>query len=325
MTVDIRGYQHADRQACLALLRRGHDPGFSDERFRWLHEEGPGGPSAITVAEDGGQIVGMYSIVRKPLLLGQTELCGGRDVDPVVDPAHRGRGLFSKLLQFSAEHLEGVDVCFNFANPASAPGFLNRGWQRKTVCEDRSRQLGFLRVASREFALWMLSAMHPVRLHHGEAKEITSAELRERLSNCRASLPLHAERLQVARNPEYLKWRYLDHPMAKYRYFVIGRDDWGLCIVRHRSPDRLMVVDLVDFGLRPRLENFVQSWMRAAPHAQVVVWSTIPEDLRRGWLGNPIRRTGLPLLVRECSRGTSSERTIDYSAWTLTAGDLEIS
>ena len=45
-------------------------------------------------------------------------------MDPVVDPSCRGQGVFSLMLSWLLDNLDGVQLLYNFANPVSAPGFL---------------------------------------------------------------------------------------------------------------------------------------------------------------------------------------------------------
>ncbi len=63
--LDFRLYEPDDFGSCLDLVRAGHDSDFSAERFRWLHEQGPGGPSRIALCLADGKVVGIYSVVPK--------------------------------------------------------------------------------------------------------------------------------------------------------------------------------------------------------------------------------------------------------------------
>ena len=95
--MEIREFRPEDRQGCLDLLRRGHDPDFSAERFDWLHFQNPMAPSNIALCLDDGEVVGFYAAIKKKVIIDGIEYIGARDIDPVVSPAYRGRGIFSSL------------------------------------------------------------------------------------------------------------------------------------------------------------------------------------------------------------------------------------
>ncbi len=104
----IRTYADKDKASLLRLLQHGHDATFTQERFEWQHEKSPGSPSEIVVAVHRDEVIGCYAAIKKTVLIGTESFIGGRDIDPVVDPRFRRRGVFTALLEFSVEFMKSM-------------------------------------------------------------------------------------------------------------------------------------------------------------------------------------------------------------------------
>ena len=327
--LDFRLFRPEDTDRCLALIRAGHDPGFTLERFRWLHREAPLSPSCIAVCEDGNDIVGIYSVIRRTVRLGDRTFVGGRDVDPVVHPSHRGRGVFSRLLEFGLNHFQGIDFCYNFANPAAAHGFRRKGWSDAGPLEDRVCQLGFRSLFSKDFVIWCGSGSRVAKTPRAGTREIDRDELDAFLGERPADWSPIAPpaRLWVERSPAYLRWRYLDSPLRRYRYFLHEEDGRprGLAICRFDAdPNRLFVLDVLGLDGPADVAPWLPLWRRTFPGAWVGIWSTVPPATRRGFIGNPLNRgAGQPFLVRPFS-GRSPELLSRPGGWFVSHGDVEI-
>ncbi len=333
MNLSVHLFQPEDLLACVGLLQAGHDPAFSSARFTWLHQQAPLGPSAIAVCTDGSRVVGVYSVIRKTLRLGERSFVGGRDVDPVVHPDYRGRGIFSRLLRFGLENFEGIDVYFNFANKVSAPGFRRQGWRDAGPIEDRVCQLGFRSPLSRDFLIWLGSGAIVSPRPSADARELTADEVEALLTRADLAPDSFAvypppARLWVERSSAYLRWRYLKNPQTGYRWFAHGAAgaEESVAICRHDPvKNRLTVLDVLGFGRAPNLALWLPLWRRLFPGAWVGVWSTMPVSSRRGFIANPLRRgQGHPLLVRSFPRGDLPSTIHRPDGWFLTHGDLEV-
>ncbi len=316
---DCRAYAPADRDACLDLLRRGHDPRFTSERFAWLHEQGPGGPSHKVVCEAEGRIVGLYAVLRRPAHLDGGPVMAGRDVDPVVDPAWRGKGLFTRMLDWMLANIEGVDIFYNFANRASAPGFCKRGWTVADALVDHVAQLGYRRLASREGLLWAASRLARPPAGEWPVRELTPADV----ADLPPPLLPPGRRFAVERSSAYLDWRYLQSPL--HDYALLARHDGETVVdvlVVRRDPGARRLV-LVDLAVHRRDGGGFAAYL---PHLErhlgggwVGVWSTVPAAWRRGFIKSP-RAGGLPLLVR-----TTPGLSLGAGDCFVTHGDVEAS
>lgn len=327
----LRLYEPGDFGPCLDLLRQGHDGDFNAERFRWLHEAGPGGASAIAVAVDRERVVGIYSVVRKVMSVDGRICVGGRDVDPVVHPDYRGQGLFSRLLKFGLANFSGIDFYFNFANAASEPGFRKSGWQQILQLSDIVYQLGFTSPLSVDFLVWLLQQARRPAHARGPVSRVAADEAARMMredARFLAGRPA-AGGIATLRDARYALWRYLECPLHDYEYFVCEPDSRSasLAVCRAR-PDagRLEIVDLFGFGGEPRLSDWVGTWAREHRGLRATAWHTLPARIAAPFVANPLRRQGgLPLLVRQADKLPPPAGIFEGRNWFITRGDLEVS
>jgi len=321
MSVTFR-FHPVDRAAeYLALLRDGLDPDFPETRFRWLHAEGPWGPSRLAVCEANGRLVGGYAVTPRRGERDGRELWLGRDLDPVVHPDWRGRGLFGRLLEHAAAEPLPVALHYNFANPASAPGFRRHGWRDAGPIRDAAWQTSVTRPLSMELPLWLAGRLRPRR--RSPVRELDRPAV-ERLLAAPPPPPAAPGRVRVVRSADYLAWRYLRHPWRTYRWFTAETEPPLTAVVSHHPERRrLLIVELLGGGERPDLGPLLQAWDTLFPRTWIALWSTTPRHLRRHLLVNPLRRGGGTFLVRPAA-GEPPPSTLQPAGWYLTAGDLEI-
>lgn len=95
---EIRAYEPADRDAVLSLYERTFG-GRSEAWFEWYYVENPYlAEVPIVVAEHAGEIVGARPSLPVPLDVGEETVLALAQVDPMVAPDHRRRGLFSRMV-----------------------------------------------------------------------------------------------------------------------------------------------------------------------------------------------------------------------------------
>lgn len=242
MTVGVRELRPSDLPEVLALMRSalGESPLLrqSEELFTWKHFRNPFGRSIILVAEAGHRIVGVRAFMRWELRTpcGETIFCV-RPVDTATHPDFRRMGIFRRLTEAAVEvaRSEGVALVFNTPNQASGPGYLKMGW----------RQVGEIGVLVRPS--WRLltgrkgdgGPLDPTQYLSGSRRvDGSELELKDR----------PARGLRTPRRPDYLRWRFQQHPSALY---LQARAEDGVAVLRpNRRYGRreLLVSDVFGFG-----------------------------------------------------------------------------
>jgi hypothetical protein len=226
----IRSFRAGDEPQILDLFARcfPHAPR-SLEHFRWKYQSNPFGNERISLAFDpDGRLVGHYAGYPVNLIDGNLAHHIG---DTMTDPAvrHVGRGP-SSVLGRVAQHFydtfcEGR-VAFNF------------GFNVANIQKFSTRFLRAVRVAPVAYRVW--EQPPPIarwqRWARGYQVEIVR-EVTHELGDL-------GHGFMVRREPQYLRWRYLQHPDVSYLFLALRR--WrklvGWSVFRHRD-DRLLWVD----------------------------------------------------------------------------------
>lgn len=260
--ISVRPYRDSDLNAVLEVLRRalGETPLLkrTPELFSWKHFDNPYGRSIILLAESEGRIAGVRAFMRWELVTpsGRVVRCV-RAVDTATDPDFQRRGLFRLLTTEAVEvaRSEGVELILNTPNPKSGAGYLTMGWQ----------EVGPIGVLARP------------RLRH-----LGGRTLGELLPSADETLPgalpvsplLSAARrprgLRTVRTEEYLRWRFTQHPTA--RYVQVEREG-GIAILRpnlRAGRTEVVVSDL--FGPHPSAA--VRTAARQTRAAYLVSWAS---------------------------------------------------
>ena len=219
-----------DRRASLvALLARVGTTQLSDDEFAWWFDRNPAGEGIVSIAVDGGEVVGVaaMSFFRTMLDASVTRLA--IPVNVATDPRYRGQGVFSTLERENeaAAAEVGSPLTVTFPNGASYPIFLRHlGWADLPRLRLWARPLRTAAVA--RYVLGRPAdegglgphATGPRSLHGLEVRRVErfGPDLDELGTRAGAAYANH-----FVRDAEYFNWRYLDSP-RDYRCFGAYRD-----------------------------------------------------------------------------------------------------
>lgn len=310
--ITIRRYEEKDLPGVLELLRvaLGESPLLerTNEWFSWKHQDNPFGPSISLVAEADGRLVGLRAFMRWHLRLADGDLLRCvRAVDTATHPSYQRRGIFRNLTMagLAIAEEEGIDLVFNTPNPKSKAGYLTMGWT----------EVGPIGVLARP---------HPLRLGRTSGDRLPEPD---ELIN---GDPPHFEGLvdraplglRTDRNPDYFRWRFSQHPTARYLRIDAGN---GTAVVRpnYRAGRRELIISEL---LGPSTRKAVRRVIRTSRAGYEVAWFTAGSPERRAavtagmiplpWL------TALTLVARPLRRLPVDVTQMD--SWDLALGDLEL-
>ena len=242
MSFETVRYTQERRGDLVALLARVGTTQLTDEEFAWWFDRNPAGEGIVSLAVDGGEVVGVaaMSFFRTALDGDVTRLA--IPVNVATDPRYRGQGVFSTLEQENerAAAEAGSPLTVTFPNGASHPIFVTRlGWI----------DLPRLRLWARPLRVGAVARYLLGR--PGEQGGLRAPDVAPTASNGFEARPV--ERFgpdfdalgasagagygnHFVRDAEYFNWRYLDSP-RDYRCFGAFRNGelTGVAVQRHQK------------------------------------------------------------------------------------------
>lgn len=353
--------EHQDAQGTIArckpddleeLLRfRGAVHGastiFADARhLRWQHQETPSPsqrPLSCWVYRRAGRIEGQIGGTRVGLKAGDRECEALWTLDGAVDPACRGKGIFSALLDpVSAE----CDL--TMATESSPPGkraMLRAGWIDLGTLDLFVRPLDLRRLIHARgrpalgatlgtFADALLRGFEsPALLACGRAK--LRLEEVERFDDRADAVWKQSSAFYPVickRDRAFLEWRFERYPSARFRllYLHRGSETVGYAVVRIGSRGGLPTSYLVDFLCPPRLLPWllllILRFSRDAGMALVCCLHRNPLSTAAfKALGFARRDTGWPLVAKIRSLPAAEETLVrGPNNWFLTGADSDL-
>jgi hypothetical protein len=238
----------------------GADPMWSTEYFRWkLGSSNPAGRGYISLAMLDDRVIGTSSLVKKRLLINGNECIGGEVQDAYSAAAIRhscrpmnlspkdpdpnsyiNKSIFGRLASEVRERADadGISVIYGTANYNSYRSYVNekklrffdfKGFQIESFARPTLKlvsrkypSLSFLSAPLRNIETFWISLQKNI-YNRGLCKSFTSdisvpsaAELDELWIRLK---PVNG--FSLIRDASYWRHRYMDHPIAKYNFFVI--------------------------------------------------------------------------------------------------------
>lgn len=132
--VSIRQYFPTDRGDVLELDETVWNRTRSEAWFGWKYEENPYVPEPpVFVARADGRVVGARPFMGFRLRIGSGDkvLTALQPSDTMVHPEYRGQGIFTRMTEAALDYYTDrkPELCFNFPNEMSWPGYRKLGWR----------------------------------------------------------------------------------------------------------------------------------------------------------------------------------------------------
>ena len=240
MSFEVVRYTPEWRASLVALLARVGTTQLSDDEFAWWFDRNPGGEGIVSLAVDGGEVVGVAAMSFFNTRLEGVETRLAIPVNVATDSRYRGQGVFSTMQQQNenAAAASGSPLTVTFPNANSYPIFIRRlGWvdlPRLRLWAKPLRVAGVVRYAFRREGEQggMRDPDTTSRPFHGlDVRPI------DRFGADMDALGLRAAESygsHFSRDAEYFNWRYLDSP-RDYRCFGAYRagELAGVAVVGH--------------------------------------------------------------------------------------------
>jgi GNAT superfamily N-acetyltransferase len=258
MSLETVRYSPDKRAELVALLARVGTTQLSDEEFAWWFDRNPAGEGIVSVAVDGGEVVGVAAMSFFRTALDGTETRLAIPVNVATDPRYRGQGVFSRLeLQNeAAAAASGSPLTVTFPNGASYPIFVKRlGWTDLPRLRLWARPLRAGAVA--RYVLGRPGKRGGLRPPAAAASSKRGLDVRpvERFDQRMDELGRRAAAgygSHFVRDAAYFNWRYLDSP-RDYRCFGAyrGEELRGVAVIGHTFKHGVSAGFLADLVTAP--------------------------------------------------------------------------
>ena len=326
--MEIKEASEADIPNIVALLKlslgESHVPK-SEAYWHWKHLENPFGASSVLLGWEGSQLVGVRAFMRWEWLQQGQVYRAVRAVDTATHPEFRGLGIFKRLTMSLVKYCKQQEdhFVFNTPNRQSKPGYLKMGWEEAGRLPIRMR-------VERPFVMLKNFIIHSERPDH------RSNDIKHYLDHPGLQLLLNENEKQLKtlvtnRSVTYLKWRYLDVPVAQY--VAVGEEQGdeltGLIIGRIKETLLGRELRITDYFFRKNTDTReLMLKFNERKKAWGIDYSTLSGTV------STLTRTVLPDFSLRASIGpVVTVRSLfledlsglkNFTAWSPSLGDLEL-
>lgn len=330
-----------ERVVLVDLLRRFLSPETNDRRFDWLYLNAPHGTAQAWVAceSEGGNIIGAAAAFPRELSIAGRRQRAWVLGDFCLDPKFRSLGpalaLQRTCLKFSCA--KPGEFCYDLPSRSMMAIYARLGVAETGKLVRWVKLLSFTgKIRSVVRSNTVANAIGaPVEffLRRGGKSEDSAARLQLHDGRCSAEFAeLNAQVCNetgtfTARSPEYVNWRYLDHPTGNYRILTARRS--GVLagyVVFGQEGDRLAVADICSLD-EPQLVMLLLAGVAQQAQRQGAEAVSLVAADWHPW-SNLFRRAGFhpressPLVT--CEADTSGEfHSKPMPRWPLMNGERE--
>ncbi len=310
--MEIRPYVEGDEVKILELFQLAFGRPMSPEYWMWRFTQNPfTAEKKILLMWDQDVLAGHYAV--SPM---EIEIAGQRapavlSMTTMTHPAYGGRGVFTQLASALYDRLaeEGFGLVWGFPNNNSHYGLVN--------------SLGWSDVATVPMLGLSASKFDPGSPETGEEAEGFTDALARRFEHRWAEV-------RIAAGKEFLDWRYLRNPVAKYRVLTVAGGEGAVIYKKIPSPEvrEAFEIDLMEIAFQndpALLRALLGAVLAREPSVERFnLWASIfsesyPAFERTGFT------PGLPL-THFCVRPLAdrSNRLSDYRLWRLNMGYSDV-
>lgn len=317
--MDIQEATADDSEAIVGLFKRYRFALQSREWFDWKYDANPAGNSLRFKVLSGGTIVGAVAMVPQRFTWRDREIIGLQAVDGLLGKELRGKGNFSRLMQFLAvqqpAQMSGDSFHLSFPSiAASMRAHESAGWDRlcsfsMVQCLLTPRQLlEKADVAIMRRALNVPWAAYRKWIMGPDTNAVQV--LRWDGSNADFHSLVDVERISGARSSPFMKWRVGDNPRDDIQVLMLyDREVWeGYAVVsitgrtasivelRLRNPQRRHIQALVRYIYTHHESDAIAFWSlgRSRLDALIRGMGFIRRRLSGDCFVQHLQRVGLP-------------------------------
>ena len=324
--------------ASLLALWSRNAPSAKRQRYSWLYEANPAGPSLAWVATTrAGEMVGCAGLSSRLMKIGRRCAPTGQAVDLMVDARHRTAGPAVQLQRAVTASCQGLGIPLIYAFPnRQSEGVLRRaGYHVLGRLESWTKPLrSAYKIKNKATALIVDAAL---RLRAGEwpyrrppgmrAAMLSDFDRRfdDLWRTASQQFPFIGDR-----SARYLRWRFGTYPARAYSAFgLIGSEDQlEAYLVFYRHEKRVTIADMLATDA-PHLRTLLVEFSREMRSAGATFLTLM--YCGASWVAEALRRVGFfpgskegHVLVFLGVSGHEVEELLKPHNWYLTEADRDV-
>lgn len=201
-SLTYRFYQTGDETRILTLFREAFNREMSPDFWHWRYVDNPYGRGIIRVALDGDKMVGHFAVIPMRVQFQGTVYPAIFPMTAMTHPEYGGQGLYTKLISEVYEYArtQGYALAYGFPNKNSYYPSLKFGYHDIITIRPLERKL---------------PSGTPGRDGNITAIDKFDSRFDRLWENVRGNY-----KIIICRTSEYLNWRFLRNPDAKYTIFA---------------------------------------------------------------------------------------------------------
>lgn len=313
-------YDNRYKQQVILLLQKGLNKNFTEKRFDWLHFQNPMTPSHMLLAVDDERVVGFRAAIRKKIIINNSILVGGRDIDSTLDPEYRGMGIFSKMIKKSLDEFSDIDVYFNFNNKLSDKPFMREGWKPLYYRNMKFVSLNKIQLSKKSLASLYSSLLIFNHKNKATIKEIALSDYVQRNIDHTCEFPI-----SVYKDTKYLNWRYTN-PDRSYRFFQVGDNSLGHGLVVCRiENNHCFIIDLINNTTMSNIDvlrHLFSFFKKQKMNLSISAWSQTAKNICSTMFSIPFSKKNV-FYVRAAPGKSFDMDIYDPRNWNMMPGESE--
>jgi hypothetical protein len=310
--IDFPSYAAFQKEAFRDLLARtkATDTHMTPETYRWKYHP-PEGPARIARIIREGETLSSSAMLPLRISRKGKSIRAWHCLDVATLPKARRRGYFLASLRALKESVPADELFFAFPNASSIASFLKLG------C-----------VENRILTTWISPCASLARRRNASIEQIDRFDSRHDIVG--TAIPIDGP--CCSRRPDYLNWRYTDHPNNTYVSFAYGKPDCrGFCVVRHaRIMNRDFALVMEVFGSTPGIQGVLLAhaadWAHRSGIGMMALMDTsLPWGIALKTLLAPVPSALLPKRQVFVLHGEGAgPRALMKEKWVLKTGDWDV-
>ena len=285
--------------------------GKSSTIWNFKHADNPFGSSHVLVATDDEKFVGVRALMKWNWQLGNDVWVAYRAVDTATHPDFQGKGVFKKLTLKALDDVQENQetFVFNTPNDKSRPGYLKMGWVIVNA----------LPIAIVPTILYIFLSFFRKKLLH--SNQIQNEKLDEL---CKVHNHVLSEKNSIftPKSATYLKWRFEENPMQKYKVVSTNDSYVAMYIKKRRFFKELRVVEVISSNESIHKKVMQNAIIDYAIQNRCWITTLANKDLFRLRL---YCKFGPKLTFKSLTEDTLFvKKALDINNWKYSLGDLEL-